>query len=389
MKLWILAVFLGGAAFLWSSRFSAVAAQTIVGGNCGKHGVWRGSSDCPGCVRERNMPPPAPRPPPREPTEEEIQVQRQAMRRAAEQLRVIEEERERKRVEARQKLQSDVQGALQSLKDVDKGGSYTPGLKNDDDFAFRPIPNSGAGGPRTLFERGTKDSAPVDTRVKGPSRLDVPELRLAPKDLSQLFPKANDPPVQAPDPKDIEYLFPRDFGVQAPAAEDLRFLFPEEVEKGRKWPGPVRRGSRLYNPLREPDRATLDYDLDTALVQQGQKKDERTTGEVGSSKYERAKRFLQAQADWSDFRREVFATIPNLPLNRGPQFMSALQQRCKALYKEHGEAYGRLLFVTINECKSEYQILADLRGMTLDEFVQKAQQDAATARLREDRKSVV
>jgi hypothetical protein len=23
-------------------------AQTIVGGNCGRHGRWRGSSDCPG-----------------------------------------------------------------------------------------------------------------------------------------------------------------------------------------------------------------------------------------------------------------------------------------------------------------------------------------------------
>jgi hypothetical protein len=363
---------------------STIAAQTIVGGNCGRHGPWKGSSDCPGCIRERNMPPPGPPPVPREPTKEEIQAQRLAARLAAIQLRLIEEERDQKKLDTTQKMESDVQSALRSLKDTDAGSTYTPGLKNDDDFAFRPSPTGpGAGGSKTLFERGNKGSAPVDSRVKGRSLLDVPELRLEPRDLSQLFPKAGDPPVQAPDPKDLEYLFPKEFGVQAPAADDLRFLFPQEMETGRKWPGPVRRGSRLYNPLREPDRAALDFEMDSSIVEQGKRKEAKSPAATVSSKYERAKQFLSAKADWSDFRKEIFAAIPNLPLNRSPQFMAALQERCGTLYKEHAEAYGRLLFVTIDECAAEYRVLAEKQGLTLNDFVLKAQNDEAAARLRD------
>jgi hypothetical protein len=303
------------------------------------------------------------------------------MRRAAEVIQRIEEERERKNEERQRKMDSDVQSALQSLKDVGRDGGYTPGLKTDDDFAFRPKPEPGT---ITLFDRGTKDSAPVDTRFKGRSRLDVGAQLLAPKDLTRLFPKPGVPPVQAPDPKDLEYLFPMDTGLQVPAADDLRFLFQEDGEKGRTWPGPANHGVRLYNPLREPDRAALDFDLDSAIVQREEKKGAKGKDDREHPKYERAKKFLNAEADWGDFRREVFASCSKIPLNRGPVFMGALRERANRLYKEYGEAYGRLLFMTIDECRDEYKTIADQRQMPLSEFISKAQQDPAMAKLRDE-----
>src|SRR5579862_8385968 len=87
---------------------AGITAQTVVGGNCSRHGPWRGSSDCPGCLRERNTPPPPP-PPPRVPTEEELREAEQNRQRVAEMLQRFEDQREQRRTEARQRLESDKQ----------------------------------------------------------------------------------------------------------------------------------------------------------------------------------------------------------------------------------------------------------------------------------------
>ena len=84
----------------------------------------------------------------------------------AEQQKKAQEE-DKRRQEAFEKAKAE---ALRSMKGITenelglKGLVGAPGLKG--------VENTGV---KTLFEKGDQNSAPVDTRVKGPSRLDIPE----------------------------------------------------------------------------------------------------------------------------------------------------------------------------------------------------------------------
>lgn len=79
-------------------------------------------------------------------------------------------------------------------------------------------------GTKTLFDRGTKDSAPPDARVKGPSKLDVGD--------GVKIPVA---PATIPPPQDLEFINPKkDTGLRAPEAKDLDLLFQAHLGPGEK-----------------------------------------------------------------------------------------------------------------------------------------------------------
>ena len=48
MKLALVLAIITALGSALTSPMAAFATQTVVGGNCGRHGMWRGSSDCPG-----------------------------------------------------------------------------------------------------------------------------------------------------------------------------------------------------------------------------------------------------------------------------------------------------------------------------------------------------
>ncbi len=106
------------------------------------------------------------------------EAERQRLLEAERQRQQELEEQARKEEEAarlrREQFERNKQEALKSMKGIAEGEL---GLKGADSGALglKDIGDTGTGdlGLKTLFDKGSPGSAPVDTRVKGPSKLDV------------------------------------------------------------------------------------------------------------------------------------------------------------------------------------------------------------------------
>lgn len=175
----------------------------------------------------------------------ERQDLREALKRSrevAEQI-VAEQEARRKReaqlneAAARvDKLTKDLGEALNGA-----GGSDAGGLDFFDGSGTSRA--AGGDGTKTLFDRGTKNSAPPDARVKGPSKLDVGENVKIP-----VVPAKIDPPLEFLDPKAESAVVP-------PVDSDLEFLYKDFLRPGesaRKTFFPPNPGERLKNVLTDP-----------------------------------------------------------------------------------------------------------------------------------------
>jgi len=101
--------------------------------------------------------------------------------------RELEEQRQ-KQAEADGKRQAEFEkakrDALRSIKGITENELGFKDISASDDFGFKGVGETKTSDlglkevgetdlPRTLFDKGTRDSAPVDTRAKGPSKLDV------------------------------------------------------------------------------------------------------------------------------------------------------------------------------------------------------------------------
>ena len=88
----------------------------------------------------------------------------------------LEEQRKKAEEEARlrqEEFEKKKQEALQSMKGIAENEMGLKGVGTSGDLGLKGVSGSGDTGLKTLFEKPSPDSAVVDTRVKGPSKLDV------------------------------------------------------------------------------------------------------------------------------------------------------------------------------------------------------------------------
>ena len=149
-----------------------------------------------------------------------------------------------------EQFDKDKQDALSSLKGIADNDVGLKGLNAGDDFGLKGVDDAkttdlglkGIDDTKTLFDKGTPDSAPVDTRVKGPSKLDA-SLIPASSPSSQPVTGNSEPPAAAPQasvPEDLvkEFLFPGNSSV-FPKNPDQPLLNPL-IERAKAKNLPVR-----------------------------------------------------------------------------------------------------------------------------------------------------
>jgi len=106
---------------------------------------------------------------------------------SAERQKALEEQQKREQEEAKRKqaeFEKAKKDALRSMKGITENELGLKGVIPGDGLGLKGVEGAavgelglkGVGGSsvKTLFEKGDQNSAPVDTRVKGPSRLDIP-----------------------------------------------------------------------------------------------------------------------------------------------------------------------------------------------------------------------
>ena len=107
----------------------------------------------------------------------QIEAERQRLEAERQRQRVLEEQRrpEEEEVKLREaEFQKNKQEALKSMKGITEGELGLKGT-DADGLGLKDFGDTGTSdlGLKTLFDKGSPGSAPVDTRVKGPSKLDV------------------------------------------------------------------------------------------------------------------------------------------------------------------------------------------------------------------------
>ncbi len=139
-------------------------------------------------------------------------------------------------------FEKNKQEALKNMKGITESGPGLKGTVPESDHGLKGVEKTSSDdlGLKTLFDKGTHGSAPVDFRVKGPSKLDVGNEEgttravKAPLDTQRYFrsPEAD---------KELVRLF---LSASAPRAQTSgnKGLFPKNPEEP------------LINPLREPER---------------------------------------------------------------------------------------------------------------------------------------
>lgn len=175
---------------------------------------------------------------------------------AAARQRELEEQRQ-KRAEADAKRQAEFEkakrDALRSMKGITENELGLKGIGASDDFGLKGVGETktsdfglkGVGEtdvPRTLFDKGTRDSAPVDTRIKGPSKLDVGTSPAALQTVESAHRNTELKTIttQASVPEDLvkEFLFPGKPSAFPPDPnQPLRNLYVER-EKAKNLPAP-------------------------------------------------------------------------------------------------------------------------------------------------------
>ena len=141
----------------------------VYGNPCDSTGQTNGSpgsgrKQCPTCSGtgqvsgQQPSPGNQPSPPPDNSAERQRALAEQ-QKKAQEEAKRRQDEFERTKAQALRSMKGITENELEL-----KGLVGVPGLKG-----------VGDSGLKTLFEKGDQNSAPVDTRVKGPSRLDIPE----------------------------------------------------------------------------------------------------------------------------------------------------------------------------------------------------------------------
>lgn len=167
----------------------------------------------------------------------DLQAQQEQARREAEAAKAAEvakaAEAERLKREQFERDKQDASKNLKSAADTDFDGQLK-GTSPADDSGLKGLDDE-----RTLFSKPTPDSTPVDTRVQGPSKLDVSTTPVALPTVEPMrgASSATEIPPEARTPEGD-----RDFLLALFPAEERKEIFPKN-------PNPP-----LINPLREPER---------------------------------------------------------------------------------------------------------------------------------------
>jgi hypothetical protein len=151
----------------------------------------------------------------------------EAQRALEERQRQLRAEAVRKQKEAAERRQAEFERAqreiLNSMKGITGNELGLKGISTSEDFGLKGVGEMRTGDlglkgvgetdlPRTLFEKGTRDSAPVDTRAKGPSKLDASTLSVMPPTVEparrSTTPTTGAPRASVPEDPVKEFLFP-------------------------------------------------------------------------------------------------------------------------------------------------------------------------------------
>ncbi len=182
--------------------------------------------------------------------------------------KVADEEAQRKR-EQQAEFERSKNEALSSMKGIaDSEFGGLKGISTSDDFGFKSVgetktSNLGLkeiGNTKTLFEKGTRDSAPVDTRATGPSKLDVGTshvtLPIVEPMRGNTEPKTPTPQAGLPEDLVKEFLFPGKSSV-FPENPDKPLLNPLiEQAKAKNLPVPGETADAFYARFQKSDLFT-------------------------------------------------------------------------------------------------------------------------------------
>lgn len=159
-------------------------------------------------------------------------------------------DRERMNLAAAERILRDLEGRL---REIDRGALF-------DGQVVRTLPDLGGPAFKTLFEKGSRGSAPVDLRQGASDRLDA-DLTLDFAEIQGAPPRA--PAARSPDPRDLDLIFPRAPGgtpawLPAEKAEAADLAFASGAKRSYpvpRWRGPKNPGPKLSNPLIEQEKA--------------------------------------------------------------------------------------------------------------------------------------